>query len=1102
MSSFIQNCSVNPFINVGLNTSYTFNRLHLTHGKTYFAIVRGTNRIGISSETTTDEVLIDLTPPTLKDEEDLSAEILSTLPPLANISLTGSLPQVDNMTLSKENQSISRVLFRCSEEHLMSSWDEFEDLDSGVVEYDWCVGTAKALCDVLPLGSVGIKTRVAAIVHRLRSGLTLFSTVYAVNGAKLKKQLISDPCTVITVAPKLVEVSDISRFNTSNFTDIDWKASVQNLSLRWTVIGKYLNEPSRLRVQVAVTTVSSNLSVPRLIQQKSWNGEPLKQPFMDVLSWQRNVTIQSVPFQPWNRYRGIVRVWNEGGIYAEASSDGVKIEPSPPPERGLKIRDKAAESEHLRWWPNLRLPPLNQSTVDPDIIYVSSPADLKLLVNSNGFSNEKSNKRDHIFNHRLFSPTAEFKIVVKRASSGVNNTSITFQSRTMKVIPGFSDSEGPCCTRRSVIIPSALSDTHLKPTLPAVDFGVSIAVLPNDKVAIGSKDKVVIQSLKRQTESHYILLEKASDPNARVKIASHQNRLCFLRNGKVNLYEQTTGQVGLRKAVEIGKCKRVSTFDCSENEKWAESVGQAFALSEHVIAVTGTLSISNNAVVAVFREDEGVWTFAQVIGQETKDPHFGQSIALNKRLIAIAAGDGQNSCVFIYSLSRLILRQTICLGESLNHREPLSMYLIETNALVILSKSLRLLKVFQLNSTSNSHHVVCEYNAWGYKEELSGNLDVNTREEGFIIALGIQTEDGDEGVQLLGFQGIDSKNSYQRGVQNECVNLGTVLARGRGMRVDGLKTRTSVAFGGDTILFGLPDVLTWPTNDLWLSTGRIFMATYCPSDHFRSRVSSGLQRLLPLCCLPCKQGRKSFGGFAETCSVCTGRICPSSNDSPIFTSGICDDVSCVSTTNVNNVTNEVNLHLNNGSFFVAGSKNVYTVEVFEITRANQSTSSVSESFIIDKTPPEVGVVYDGLGSDPNTNCSENTTFGENSQCSTRNVKDANINFTNNKREIHARWTGFLDKESDIIEYFWCVGSQPLRDDIRVCESTGMRPNGSHYGLRLQHGDSYYVTVVACNGARKCSEAHSDGVTIDTTPPVMKYVRDGVMGPDMDYQVKI
>ena len=156
--------------------------------------------------------------------------------------------------------------------------------------------------------------------------------------------------------------------------------------------------------------------------------------------------------------------------------------------------------------------------------------------------------------------------------------------------------------------------------------------------------------------------------------------------------------------------------------------------------------------------------------------------------------------------------------------------------------------------------------------------------------------------------------------------------------------------------------------------------------------------------------------------------------------------------------------------------------------------------MIDSTAPVPGVVYDGLGSNQNTNCTENATSGENHQCSTRDFQDTDVNFINNTREIHARWIDFLDNESDIIEYFWCVGWQPMTDDIRVCESTGMRQNGSHYGLNLKHRDNYFVTVIACNGARMCSAAHSDGVIIDTTSPVMTYVRDGVMGPDIDYQV--
>ncbi len=1096
LSSALQNCA-----NVGLNRSYTLDGLLLSHGETYYATVRGTNRIGLSSEMISTGVLIDLTLPTPKND-GLSPSMARPSPTQLNVSV--SLPKTNNVTLLKESQISSPITFICSEEYLTSSWEEHEDQESGMVKYEWCVGTAKALCDVVSMRSVGMNTRAAAIVNRLPSGTKLFSTVNAVNGAKLRRRIISDPCTVITVAPKLAEVIDVSSFNTSNFRDIDWSATMQSLSLRWNVVGSYLDEISRLRVQVAVTKLSSNLSVPCLIQEMSWNGEPLNQPFMDVLSWQRNVTIRSVTFHPWERYRGIVRVWNEGGIYSEGCSDGLKIEPSPPPNRGLVIRDKAAEKEHLRWWPNLRIPPVNESAVDTDITFISSPAEVELTV-SRDASNLTSNITDYILDHNMFSPTDNFKIVVKRVTSGQNDTKTTFQSRTMKVLPGFADSEGPCCAKQSTNTPPALSDTHFKPILQTEDFGASVTVLSNDVAAIGCKGKVVLQSLKNKTASQSIVLDDHSDPYARVKISYRENRTGFLLNGKLHIYERTfsgSGENVLGKTIVIEKCKRVSASDCSGDEKWADSIGTAFAFNEHLIAVTGTNSTTNNSIVAVFQEEAGKWMFSQAIGEEAKNANFGHSIYLNNHVLAIATEEENNCCIFIYSLPNLVFRKKICLVDSVNQVTPLSIHLTETNAIVVLSKTSRLLKVFQFNITSNSYHQVCEYRAGEYIDELSGNLDVNTREEGFVIALGIKARNGTEGVQLLGFQGIYSNDLHERKGASECVSLGSVLARESGLRVDDMGTRTSVSFKGTTILFGIPGVLTWPNADQWFSSGRVFLTTYCPLNHFRSRTSS-LQSLLTVSCLPCKQGRKSFGGFVETCSVCAGTACPSphiDNFSGQFTSSICDDKACDENSHLNTTTNGVDVHLTNGSFYVAGSENVYTVELLETTRAGESTSSFSKSFLIDSTAPVPGVVYDGLGSDANMNCSENSTFGGNSQCSTRNFEDTDVNFTNNTREIHARWIDFLDNESDIVDYFWCVGWQPMTDDIRVCESTGMRPNGSHYGLNLKHGDSYHVTVIACNGARMCSAAHSDGVTIDTTPPVMKYVRDGVMGPDMDYQV--
>ena len=88
----------------------------------------------MSSETTTDGVLIDLTPPSLK-ENKISVEI----------------PTSKQDSGLQMNDSFSRVVLKCSEEKVTSSWDEFEDLESGLVGYNWCVGTARTLCDVISL---------------------------------------------------------------------------------------------------------------------------------------------------------------------------------------------------------------------------------------------------------------------------------------------------------------------------------------------------------------------------------------------------------------------------------------------------------------------------------------------------------------------------------------------------------------------------------------------------------------------------------------------------------------------------------------------------------------------------------------------------------------------------------------------------------------------------------------------------------------------------------------------------------------------------------------------------------------------------------------
>lgn len=1065
--------------------------LHLVHGESYYAVIKGINGIGMSSEATTNRVLIDLTSPTLKDTDNVPINTTQS-PPSSNNSVSHGIELPTDVI-----QGSSHIRFRCSEELLSANWDEFKDQESQLERYEWCVGTSKAQCDVMSLRSVGVKPKGAAIVKRLPSGTVLFATVYAVNGAGRKTRLVSEQCKVISIAPKLVEVIDIPGFNASNLTDIDWKAMVQSLSLRWEIIGRYMNDISRLRVQVAITQPSSNLSLPRLCSKTSWNSEPLVHDFMDVLSWQRNVTIRSVTLEPWERYRGVVRIWNEGGIYTDASSDGVRIEPSAPPKRSLSIRDKAAIQEPLRWLPNLRLPSVNRSALDHEVKYISSPAELELIIRS-GF-NDSNNRTAFILDHNLFSPTKDFKIIVQRVTSDTNETNTTEQSSTVKVIPGFANPEGPCCVKNPVDPQSVFSDTHFKATLTSQHFGASLARLPNDHFAVGSAQKAFVLPLRNRAANHITLSDDITGSSARpVQVVSYRNRSAFLVNGKAHLYENEIdnfGNLELIKTTVLGNCKTVSTAVCSANKMWADSVSQVISIGKNIIVMTGTNASTNASVVAIFQELGGVWMFAKTLGEEKSDPNFGHSVSLNERMLAVATGEGKNSCISVYSVESFSQLMTVCVSEHKNITGPLSVRLTETDALVVVSKYSRSSKVIQFNSSTKSYNEVCHFDVEP-DEYLSGNLDVNARDGGFIIALGMQTLEGRDGVQLMGFHGIYSLNEG-----GNCVNLGRVIARESGLRVDDGVPRTSVSFAENTILFGTPDVVTWPAQGERLGTGRVYMVTYCPTDHVRVRVSH-IKGIGSVSCVPCEGGRKSFGGFVETCSVCEGMTCspPQSDDPFSFKSSICDSLSCPSTSMVDNSTNGLSISFMNGSFLVPGPHNLYTVELLETTRADVSTSSLSESFVIDPTTPEPGVVYDGLGSDPNTNCSDNSTFGEDSQCSTRSFEDTDVDFTNNTREVHARWLDFLDDESDIVEYFWCVGTQPMRDNIRECESTGMRPNGSHYELTLQHGDSYYVTVVACNGAGRCSAAYSDGVTIDTTPPVMEYVRDGIMGPDMDFQV--
>lgn len=55
------------------------------------------------------------------------------------------------------------------------------------------------------------------------------------------------------------------------------------------------------------------------------------------------------------------------------------------------------------------------------------------------------------------------------------------------------------------------------------------------------------------------------------------------------------------------------------------------------------------------------------------------------------------------------------------------------------------------------------------------------------------------------------------------------------------------------------------------------------------------------------------------------------------------------------------------------------------------------------------------------------------------------------------------------------------------------------GLLLSPSVTYYVTVRGCNVIGLCSEAMSNGITVDVTPPITGWIKDGWSGMDQQYQ---
>ncbi|CAH1794764.1 unnamed protein product [Owenia fusiformis] len=155
------------------------------------------------------------------------------------------------------------------------------------------------------------------------------------------------------------------------------------------------------------------------------------------------------------------------------------------------------------------------------------------------------------------------------------------------------------------------------------------------------------------------------------------------------------------------------------------------------------------------------------------------------------------------------------------------------------------------------------------------------------------------------------------------------------------------------------------------------------------------------------------------------------------------------------------------------------VEMNTTNGANTSINTKSSGTRVDLTSPEVRYIGDGL------------------------VPGENAMFSSSLTELAANWL-FSDTESGIEYYLFTIFGTSGGTKRQIFPK-GLEPQRLNAtvnlfvakSLNLETGGHYNVRVAAVNRAGLTTVHDTDGVTVDDTPPEMKYVRIGVVDGEME-----
>ncbi|XP_078616233.1 uncharacterized protein LOC144884654 [Branchiostoma floridae x Branchiostoma japonicum] len=136
---------------------------------------------------------------------------------------------------------------------------------------------------------------------------------------------------------------------------------------------------------------------------------------------------------------------------------------------------------------------------------------------------------------------------------------------------------------------------------------------------------------------------------------------------------------------------------------------------------------------------------------------------------------------------------------------------------------------------------------------------------------------------------------------------------------------------------------------------------------------------------------------------------------------------------------------------------VYFITVKAVSGSGREVLSSSNGVNIDVTPPDIQDLYHVDMSWDDEEISD---------------------FQGSNSTIAVRYKAF-DSESQVVEYFWAIGTSPGGTDVQPFRSNGLKDIAVNSDLEgfLRHGSTYYVTLKAVNGAGLQSIVTSSGVKV-------------------------